>query len=690
MWEAMEDKKCNVLFRVEGGEDVSIFAFSGESLLDAAKRANLALDAPCAGNGTCGKCRVKLLAGSVRSEPNRHISPEEFSQGYCLACTSAVVSDIAVQVSGMALAYQDRIKVSGKGVVRERNIFRNLQKELRALGLEKDSGLELVNLEIENPWGGDGMADRERLLRKISGLIRSVPGASADGTSAGAVNQGSPPDNIGFSLHAMRKLPQALRASQADASASSLTVLLRRESGTKTGFTIMDVFSGVTITDAASPSPSVPPVPPVIVGMAIDIGTTTVSALMVDLLTGEILTMGSAGNGQIRYGADVISRIIESVKPGGLERLRSAVTEECVAPLIRDMSKTAGLLPENICRVAVAGNTTMTHLFMGVNPEYLRLEPYVPAFFESGPLKSADLNLGVHPDAEVLIAPAIGSYVGGDITAGVFSSMLFKKESLSLFIDLGTNGELVLGNSEFLLSCACSAGPAFEGGDISCGMRATDGAIEACHVNVDTMEPAIMVIGALDQKPVGLCGSGLIDLIGELFRCGIINAKGKFIKEGKRIRRDEWGTAGYVAAFAQDTANGREVVLSESDIDNFIRAKGAIFSAIRTMLAVLDLEADAIEDVYVAGGIGGGINMRQAIRIGMFPNLPAKKYHYIGNSSMHGAYAMLTARHAGEMVVEISRGMTYLELSTHPGYMDEFVAACFLPHTNGALFADYE
>ena len=651
----VEREQYKVLFRVEGGEDVSIFAFFGESLLDAAKRANLALDAPCAGNGTCGKCRVKLLAGTVKSEPDRHISPQEFAEGHRLACTSIVASDIAVQVSGMALAYQDRIKVSGRGVVRERNIFRSLQKELHAMGLEKDSGLELVTVNLESPENGDGTADRERLLRKI------------------AEQTGLAQKDIGFSLYALRRLPVILR--EAD---FSLVCVVRREAGANTGLTVMNVFA---VDDES---------PPVIAGMAIDIGTTTVSALMVDLLSGEILTMGSAGNGQIRYGADVISRIIESARPGGLERLRSAVTEECVAPLIRDMSNTAWIRPENIYRVAVAGNTTMTHLFMGINPEYLRLEPYVPAFFESGPLKSADLNLGVHPDADVLIAPAIGSYVGGDITAGVFASMIFKKETLSLFVDLGTNGELVLGNAEFMMSCACSAGPAFEGGDISCGMRATDGAIEACHVNKDTLEPAIMIVGAVDQKPVGICGSGLIDLIGELFRCGIINAKGKFIKEGRRIRRDEWGIASYVAAFAKDTANGRDVVLSEPDIDNFIRAKGAIFSAIRTMLAVLDFDVSAIEDVYVAGGIGGGINMRQAIRIGMLPNLPVKKYHYIGNSSMHGAFAMLTARRAGEMVTEIGRGITYLELSSHPGYMDEFVAACFLPHTNGALFESVE
>jgi uncharacterized 2Fe-2S/4Fe-4S cluster protein (DUF4445 family) len=263
-----------------------------------------------------------------------------------------------------------------------------------------------------------------------------------------------------------------------------------------------------------------------------------------------------------------------------------------------------------------------------------------------------------------------------------------KRPELSLLIDLGTNGELVLGNADFLLSCACSAGPAFEGGDISCGMRATDGAVEACAISDADRDPELTIIGGAGQKPRGLCGSGLIDMIGELFRCGIINAKGKFIREGRRIRRDEWGGAAYIAAFAAESGGGRDIALTEPDIDNFIRAKGAIISAVRTMLASLDMPVEAIEKVYVAGGIGSGINMGQAIRIGMLPNLPLSRYRYIGNSSMHGAFAMLTSEKAVRMISEISRSMTYIELSSHPGYMDEFVAACFLPHTNSALFEE--
>ena len=234
------------------------------------------------------------------------------------------------------------------------------------------------------------------------------------------------------------------------------------------------------------------------------------------------------------------------------------------------------------------------------------------------------------------------------------------------------------------MSCACSAGPAFEGGDISCGMRATDGAIEACTIDKDTLEPTLTVVGG--EAPAGICGSGIIDIIAELFRTGAINGKGKFIRENPRILHDEHGMGSYVIAWQKDTGGVKDVVINEVDIDNFIRAKGAIFSATQTMLQSLGFDASVIERVYVAGGIGSGINMKNAVTIGMFPDIPLEHFHYIGNSSQAGAYAMLVSREAREKVFELGRSMTYLELSNEPGYMDEFVAACFLPHTDASLF----
>ncbi len=296
------------------------------------------------------------------------------------------------------------------------------------------------------------------------------------------------------------------------------------------------------------------------------------------------------------------------------------------------------------------------------------------------------MKLPANPLAPVLIAPNIGSYVGGDITAGTLAAGLWDRDEMSLFIDLGTNGELVFGNRDFMMSCACSAGPAFEGGDISCGMRATDGAIEACTLDKATMEPTLSIVGEPGQRPVGICGSGIIDIISELFRCGIINAKGLFIREGERVQRDAHGMGRFVIVRAEDSETGREVSINEVDIDNFIRAKGAIFSAISTLLDSVAMPIEAIATVYVAGGIGSGINMKNAVNIGMFPDVELEKFHYIGNSSLAGAYAMVMSDEANRKLSEISANMTYLELSTHPGYMDSFVAACFLPHTDSSLF----
>ena len=645
------ENTVNIIFKNESSADreQAVSAKPGDSILDAAKKAGIALDAPCGGNGSCGKCRVKIINGNVSSVQSRHISPEEYKNGWRLACAGYAETDVTVLIPETAAAWKNKIKIDNKSS-HKLPVFENI-----------DSGIKLIKITPEVPSVENPTADRERLLGKISEL-----------TGIGE------PD---ITLYALRKIPGILR----NGDFSVYCVLRCIELPDQTNScTVIDVFP-------AGNNPA-----PVIAGLAVDIGTTTVSALLVDLADGKILASGTVGNGQIRYGADVISRIIESVlpskngEPGGLERLRNAVTGESLVPLIAWLCEMAELDSNQIYRTAVAANTTMTHLFLGIDPAYLRLEPYTPAFFECKSLCCAGTGLPTHPDAETPIAPAIGSYVGGDITAGVYSSMAFKTQEISLLIDLGTNGELVLGSDEFLMGCACSAGPAFEGGDISCGMRATDGAIEACTIDRETMEPKLSVIGAAGQIPLGICGSGLIDLIGELFRCGIINARGKFIREGKRIRRDEWGGCSFIAAYNNDASGGgREIAVNETDIDNFIRAKGAIFSAIQTMLKMLEFDISVIGNVYVAGGIGSGINIPQAVRIGMLPAIPVEKYHYIGNSSLHGAYAMLVSREAAAEIAKIGRDMTYIELSSHPGYMDELVAACFLPHTNGALFENY-
>ena len=261
---------------------------------------------------------------------------------------------------------------------------------------------------------------------------------------------------------------------------------------------------------------------------------------------------------------------------------------------------------------------------------------------------------------------------------------------MTLFLDLGTNGELVLGNSEFMFCCACSAGPAFEGGDISCGMRATDGAIQALTIDAETMTPTMNIIGQPGTKPVGLCGSGLLDTVAELFLRGISDARGKFVREGERVRHDEHGMGRYIIAFPEESGTGREISVTEVDLDNFIRAKAAIFSAITLLLRQLSLTPEDIASIRIAGGIGGGINFDHAVKIGLLPDVGRSRFEYLGNTSLSGAYAMLRSRCAENKVHELAANMTYVELSNEPGYMDEFVSACFLPHTDRSLFPSVE
>lgn len=633
-----------VTFSFEDGSMVETFANAGDNLLEVARSANVAIDAPCSGNGACGKCRVQLKSGELESKKTLHISDEEYQAGWRLSCCSKISADVNVLVPDIASAYKSRMKVADLSSKEEIAIFENAKSDIQLAGIELKNSLEVVDVLMDVPSLDDTMPDNERLTRALRKYLN--------------INR------VRIPYVVLKKLPDVLRENN-----FAVKCVIR---ATSDDMYVYDIFGKDEDV--------------VIGGLAIDIGTTTVSAVLINMENGEIMAKSSAGNGQIRFGADVINRIVESQKPGGQKKLQDAVIKETINPMIHEMCKSAKFPKDHIYRMCVASNTTMNHLFAGINADPLRTEPYIPAFFKTNSLFASDVGVDINKDAHIIMAPNIGSYVGGDITAGTLVSQIWNRPEFSLFIDLGTNGELVFGNSDFMMSCACSAGPAFEGGDISCGMRATDGAIEACTIDKETMEPTYKIVGDPGTKPVGLCGSGIIDVISELYICGIINPKGKFIREGKRIKHDKYGMGSYILAFEEEAGSVKDVEITEVDIDNFIRAKGAIFSAIRTMLTSLDFDVSMIDDVYVAGGIGSGINMQNAVNIGMFPDIPIEKFHYIGNSSLTGAYLMLLSTPAEKKTYELAANMTYMELSTVPIYMDEFVGACFIPHTDTSMF----
>ena len=626
-----------VLFKSHNKE---VYCNKGELLLDVARKSDVFIDAPCNGNISCGKCKVKLLKGKVDTEKTRHISDDEIKQGYILACNSKVVSDIEVDIPSKLSSSMYGMKIEGGGKEKDESIFNRAKEIAKNHNLKFCTNIRKKYIELNEPTLDDNISDVDRIERYVR------------------LNLGY--DEIDFRLDILRKIPILLRESDFKI---TLTYVQK-----KNKLTIIDIESGYTGES--------------LYGIAIDIGTTSVVVCLVDLVKNTLIDKASSGNAQIKYGADVINRIVFATKKNGLDDLHKAIIHETINPLLNSIYEKNNISKNDVISVVASGNTTMASLFLGVYPDYLRREPYIPPFLKSPKIMGENVELDVNPSAYVYLAPNVASYVGGDITSGVLSSGIWASEENVLFIDLGTNGEIVFGNQDFMMSCACSAGPAFEGGGIRCGMRASNGAIEKIKINPINFEPKLGIIG--ESSPIGICGSGIIDLICQMILTGIIDRRGKIQKDlnTPRVRFDEHGIGEYVLAFKNEYELENDITVNEVDIDNFIRAKAAIYSGASVLLESLGMDFSVIDKVYIAGGIGNSLNIENAITIGLLPDLEREKFEYIGNSSLVGSYLALISKDAKNKLEEIASQITYVELSVYPGYMDEFVSACFLPHTN--------
>ncbi|WKY47224.1 corrinoid activation/regeneration protein AcsV [Eubacteriaceae bacterium ES3] len=633
-----------VRFMVKGKRTIELIARDHENLLEAARRAGVMIDSPCSGNVTCGKCKVQIIRGAVETTKSRHISEDEMAAGFVLACNSKIIEDIVVDVPDLASSFVNEMQITDLSQNENKNI-KYVRNKMLKMGMTNASRLWSQEIELGEPTIEDSQADEDRLKFYFKHQLGY--------------------EDIIISLDVLRKLPDVFRANDFKI---EVVYLKRRE--------IAEILDVKPLDSIKTP----------LYGVALDIGTTSVSACLVNMDNNEIVAKASMGNAQVKFGADVINRIVYSVKPGGLENLRKAIVDETINALIGKMVKTVGIDREDIYEVCAAGNTTMNHLLLGINPDYLRREPFIPAINDIPEMKCREIGIEVNPEGKIYLAPSVASYVGGDITAGVFAVPVWMREDFTMLVDLGTNGEIVFGNKDFMMTCACSAGPAFEGGEISCGTRAVPGAIEEVKINDEDLRPFYNTIG--QHSPVGICGSGIIDLICEMKRTGIIDGKGRMNKElnHPRIQFDEYGIGQYFL-YSKELDNGsKDVYITEVDIDSFVKAKGAVFSAIYTLMESLDMSIDVLENVYVAGGIGTNLDIKNAIALGMLPDIPVEKYYYIGNSSMQGCYLALTLTEGKDTIREISNNMTYMELSVYPTYMDEFVSACFIPHTNLNLF----
>jgi uncharacterized 2Fe-2S/4Fe-4S cluster protein (DUF4445 family) len=409
---------------------------------------------------------------------------------------------------------------------------------------------------------------------------------------------------------------------------------------------------------------------------------------LVDLAAGHVLGTAADYNGQLGRGHDIIARINYARSAERLAELRELVLAT-LNRLIQGLCDVHGIDPRRIDDAVIAGNTTMVHLMLGLNPEYIRIEPYTPTVNCPPPLRAETVGLEMNGEGYVSFAPGVGSYVGGDITAGLLRTALAgDSEELRLFLDIGTNGEVVIGTGEWLVACAASAGPAFEGGGIACGMRAAEGAIERFRLDPKSGEPELGIVGG--GPPRGVCGSGMVDVLAELFRGGLLNPAGKLVsdRDSRRIQpvRGNERVKGYVIVPENEKAGTPAIVLDEQNIQALLRTKAAVYSACSLMLKSVGLDLDAVAEVYVAGGFGRFLDLERSIAIGLLPDLPLDRFTYLGNSALMGAQAMLCDRGARDKVRKLAARMTYQELNADPAYMDEYTAALFLPHTDRNRF----
>jgi uncharacterized 2Fe-2S/4Fe-4S cluster protein (DUF4445 family) len=628
-----------VTFRPEGQ---SVRVPTGTLLSETARQVGVELQQPCGGQGRCGRCAVIVLDGDVRRRSTLRLSAEDVAAGYALACQSVVEGDVVVEIPP-----QEKI---------ERRMTTERTAAELALPFAYDAAsmqtITTVRLEIEPPSLIDQTDDWSRVQRTLK-------------SQAGL-------EEVEITLPALRALGPRLR----DCDWKPILVLetdgVARPKGSPRLIDIRPCDG-----------------PPQMWGVAVDIGTTTVTVVLLDLATGQVKATAAEYNGQIARGEDVISRIIYASKQaGGYEELRGLVLDT-INGLIETLCKRANIEPGDIYKATVVGNSTMMHLFLGVDAASIRLMPFITAANQPPPLSGQETGLAISPTGTVDCLPGVASYVGADITAGVLTCDQDDRDELTLFLDVGTNGEMVLGNRDWLVTCACSAGPAFEGAGVVDGMRATRGAIEEVWVNSETYEPTYRVIG--DVKPRGLCGSALISLLAELFITGAIDKGGHFNTDldTPRVRQDEHG-AEYVIAWADETAHGRDIVLTTVDIDNLLRVKAAIYAGFTVLADSVGVALADVQQVLIGGAFGKYINVEKAVQIGLLPDLPWDRFQFLGNTAVRGALVALASREHRQRVSEIAAKMTYIELSADNTFYDAFTSALFLPHTDITRFPSVE
>ena len=619
----------------------------GAFLIEAAEKAGVYLNSLCGGEGVCGKCRVQIIKGNAKVNGNSvaFFTKEEIEKGYVLACQTPVKEDLEVLIPPESRLEEEQIlgesRDNKQKTWRESPPIHYSEPDWVSLHKRPSDPASLfepltnkIYLELPRPTIDDNIPDSGRIVRELRRKLKYV--------------------SYEITLPCLRDLFIKIRRPD-----WKITATVSRHNGMGR---ILQIEEGNTADKNY--------------GAAVDVGTTTVVAQLVDLKTGKVLGVEGNHNLQAHYGEDVLSRIAYVCGKGSLDLLQKAVVEN-INKLLETLARTKGISSEDITCIVAAGNTTMSHILMGLMPCSIRDDPYVPTVDLYPPVSAKEIGIQVNPQAVIRILPSIASYIGGDTVAGVLACNMADRPETTCLIDIGTNGEIVVGNNEWLLSCSASAGPAFEGGDTKWGMRATKGAIEKVKINDGKV--LFETIGKV--KPRGICGSGLIDLIYELAKNRILEIDAKFSNslQDRRIVLGENGME-YIVAFPEETETGEALTIAQTDIDNIMRSKAAIFAAIKSLIDYAGLTFNQLERIYVAGGFGNYLNIEKAVGIGLLPDIPKERIEFVGNSSLMGARMALLSFHVFEKAVGISQSITNIELSKFSLFADEYMASLYLPH----------
>ena len=619
-------KDCRVIFYPH---NKSVIVERGTSLLEAVLRASITIHNLCGGDGICGRCKMIVKKGEITGEISGKLTREEVKRGVVLACMTNVDSDLVIEIPEETLA-REKIKAD-----KDADRFISFEETLFLKKYQPSPLTVKLYLELDNPSLANNTADHERLCEAICKKLDFFC-------------------SMQMGLKIMKKLPEILRKNNY---CVTVTLGLRKDVGE-----IMNVEGGNTEGRNFM--------------VIVDMGTSTIVTHLVDSNTLETIDAKACFNSQGIYGREVTRRMISAEKRGdqGLQKL---LTED-INELIRTLARTNQVNLKDITAVVCAGNSAMGHFLLGLPTNNIRRYPYVATSVEPPPLRAAEVGIQINPRGLLYSLPGISAWVGSDITAGILATGLNEKKEISLLVDIGTNGEIVIGNRDWIVAASASAGPALEGAGIACGMRAETGAIE--KVYIENGEISFDTIG--DKPPKGICGSGIIDIVSVLLKMKYINRSGNFIKNRSDGITTIKSVKSYILSERKPNQNKKPLYITESDIENVITAKAAIYSAMKILLKRLDLDFSDIQNFYIAGAFGNYINIENAISIGLIPNILLEKIEFVGNTSIRGAKIVAFYQEAFQKIAEIRHITTYYDLMGADDYIEEFKKALFLPHTD--------